>query len=178
MFSSLEGTVRALGDKEGNGKLAAEALAKLFPGGLRPVVQQIFEEQLAEEKTIIASLGGELADHVTALALTPQVAKLEGLVHEFAAELERVKAPEIAFDRLRGSRHHGNSRVRQIVGKILGTYNELTDEHEKIRVQLLAPIIDQARRATEAARRGVSVIDVDPETGEDVVDPTTPAEDR
>ena len=63
-----------------------------------------------------------------------------------------------------------NSRVRQIVAVVLGHYNELNDNHEQTRVELLAPIIDQARRATEAARRGLPIIDVDPDTGVDVVE--------
>jgi hypothetical protein len=51
---------------------------------------------------------------------------------------------------------------------VLGTWNDSSEEHVKLRTTLLAGILDQNERIRASLRRARRVTDVDPETGTDV----------
>ena len=167
MVAQLGGTVRAFGS-EGIGATAAALLSQLFPEGATAITNLSYEEELAATEVVVNELNGAHAEDADAVGLTPFVRRLELLVSDFRDALKEEDVREISYDEVRADQAEGQELMLRVAAKILGDYGGTSEEHARLRSELMAPIMSQNRRIGErfSSRRPPS--DVNPETGEEL----------
>ena len=101
--------------------------------------------------------------------------RLISLNQEFNAELEKSTKKELQFEELEAARERGNLFVRQVVAVTLGSHYQETEEAAEKREKLLNPILDQCERVRQARKGRRKAQDIDPETGEELVEETEAA---
>lgn len=177
IYALIESTMEVK-DESPEYTAARKLRGRLFPEGVAPIVQRVHEEQLAANDELIPELTTTHKSEAQVLHLGRYIEALGRANEAFRAELTKQPAPEIRFDVVQAARDRGNLNLRMAVARILGASTDLTPEAETARGSLLAPILDQVRRI-QAGRRGRRVVvDVDPNTGEDLpLDPNEPTVD-
>src|SRR5690606_31102882 len=110
------------------------------------------------------------AEDAVALGLSSYVERLTGLISDFRQALQEESVREISYDEIRQAQAEGQELMLRVVAKVLGDHGGTGDEETAFRQELLAPVLTQNRRMAErySNRRGAT--DVDPETGQEVVD--------
>lgn len=153
-------------------KQVNDFLAELFPAGLQAVTQLSYVDELSALEEIVAKLKGKLAPAVAELSLKRFADRLERLLPRYEAALKRPK-DEVNFGDIRAARAQGQDLLLQAVVMILGAFPASTPGDVEARSALLTPILEQneAIRQYLRGRRGGSVVDVNPETGEPEVLP-------
>jgi hypothetical protein len=119
-----------------------ELLSALFPAGLHAVTTMSYAEELVEVEAILAKLNGELKTHVKVLAIEELVQKLGALAIDYR-EAQRAPREEMEFETLRAARDRGQDYLLRVIAVIVGTYFDDTEEHQRARTDLLAPILAQ-----------------------------------
>lgn len=148
-------------------KMVNDFLAELMPAGLHEVTHLSYVDELSAVEQMVEKLKGKLAPRVAELSLKPFVDRLEKLLPRYEAALKRPK-DRLDFGDVRAARAQGQDLLLQAVVMILGTFPTNSPAHAEGRSALLTPILEQneAIRQYMRGRRGGSVTDVDPETGE------------
>lgn len=136
-------------------------LTQLFPAGVRPIIQQKFEEQLVNNRAILAGLKENDAV-VDTVGLRSHITRLEQLARQFDAELQETKKPEVSWGKLCSLRTLGNMHLRRIVAKVIGI-GGFSESDEKVREELLAPILFQAEQAMKTRKSRSDSADVEPD---------------
>ena len=145
--------------------LAREA----FPRGVTHITLMSFPEEWEEVGKLLPRLqgNGDLAGAVARLSLQPFVAKLAKTHTAFGAELK--KTPKVdgpTFDQIRAARAAIQTRARQLVAVVLGTFPLDDDDSVTKRGLLLEPLIAQQRAIAATYKSRRTATDVNPETGE------------
>ncbi len=146
-----------------------------FPTGAKRITSMAYVEQVSEVDSVVKLLEAtELAGAIEALGLMPYVNQLEATNAEFRTILEQEPKGGVTFDELRAKNAAGQETVLHMVAMILGAYPGPSEDDIEHRTRLLAPIRkqDDAVGAYHRARRAVR--DVDPDTGEEVDEPSEP----
>ena len=127
---------------------------------------------------ILGHLQAMPADEASEMHVSPFVAQLARFVPLFEAELAQ-PGEQFRFDILRAAREVGHENLCTLIATILAEYPGREPENVQKRGALLAPIREQNERVrARKARRTAPDVDVDPETGEellvteDVLEPT------
>lgn len=173
IISALAGhleTALAIKDGSGEYQAARKLYGQLYPEGVAPIINQPYEDQLAANDGLMLKLTTTLKNEAQTLNLGRFVEALGRANEAFRVELNKAAKVEISYDQVQAARDRGNLNLRMTVARILGASAELTPEAEAQRATLLAPILEQARRIRAARRGRRRVGDVDPTTGEDLVD--------
>ena len=157
------------GEKDDPQAVSAAKLRKaVFPQGPGAVTTLTFEEQLGSLDTMLESFEGELAEDVTRLSLTSKVKKLRPLVDQFRAELEKKKPSTLSWDEVSAAQQEGQVRLGDVIVEILAANKARDPETVSRRTQLLSEYERQAQLVFEAQRRQRRVLDVHPDTGEEL----------
>ena len=153
---------------------ATDLLKQVFPDGLAGLVNQPFEAQLAEMDILLERFDaptGDLAGHINTLGLRRLVDMLRVLVPKFRAELEADAAAKVTYEQVKSARLDCLDRFASVVFMVLNTYATDSAQDVERRAACLAEYHRQNASVVEAYRRQSRVPDVDPETGEPLVEP-------
>lgn len=158
---------------------AATFMHEVFPDGLAGLVKRSFEEQLAEQESLLERFApgtGDLAGHIDALGLRRHVDQLNPLVDAFAHELQLQNNPTTWGD-VTQARSAGLNAFASALFLVLCTWDEDSPQHAAQRAACLAEYHRQDALVAEALRRRRPVVDIDPDTGEELAeDQAQPAE--
>ena len=148
-------------------KVVNDFVEDLFPAGVPAVTQLAYVDELSAVEEVLEKLKGPHAKTVKELGLERFVARLEALLPKDRAALEGPKS-ELSFGAVKAARAQGQDFLLQTVAMIVGAFPKSTSDHVAARTALLTPILRQneAIRQYMRGRRGGSIADVDPETGE------------
>lgn len=145
-------------------------LARVFPLGAAAIVTLPFEEELDAVNELLADLdtAGDLAAQAGVAHL---VAPLRALAPQFATELAK-RVEIVEFDAVQARRARMQRALGVVVAQLIATWPQPADEAAL--TAALAPLTFQMDRVRELRRRRRAVRDVNPETGEELADPTVP----
>lgn len=152
---------------------ATEFLKEVFPAGLAGLVNLTFEAQLADMDMLLERFvapTGDLAKHVDALGVRRHVDQLDTLVPKFRAELEKENADEVTYEDVKNFQLDSLDVFAAAVFAVLSTYDTDSARAAERRGVCLAEYHRQNAIIAEAYRRQNRVPDVDPDTGEPVVE--------
>ncbi len=153
---------------------AKTVLAQVFPEGLKAIVFLPFENQLSTSDMILArfkaSPKGDLRDAAEISAITCFTDQLADLNETFRGELEKYPRKETGYDAVEAAEARGNRLLKRLVALIIGTYHQDTKEAEERRNTLLEPIHEQCERLRKSRKGRRPADDVDPNTGDEIVD--------
>jgi hypothetical protein len=126
--------------------------------------------------TILGLLGpgGELAEDAKTLKVDDLVERLGETNQRYGQVIGKGDAKGVSHDAIRRAQAAGQRDLLRVVAWILGHYQD-DDKDLETRLALLGPIVreNEAIRLHRKNRRRPT--DVDPETGQEIVDPTNPA---
>jgi hypothetical protein len=165
----LGALAHAFGD-EPAGRQAAALTARLFPEGVSAITHLAFEDELAACEAILRDLNGSHAADAGALGLGPFIERLEGLLLQFRTALKSEQGREVTHDQIRAAQAEGQDAMLRVVAKVLGDFHGASGEHVELRSALLAPVVSQNGRLRERFSRHRGVVDVNPETGEELAE--------
>jgi hypothetical protein len=168
--STLKNHIAALPPENPIVVAAQTILSQVFPEGVKPIITLSFENQLAVNDTIIASFKGDLKEAVAVAGISSYADRLETLNEAFRLELEKFPRKETGYDAIDAADWRGNLFIRRIAAVILGTFHQETAEAAKQRAALLGPILEQGERVRQNRKGRRAPQDVDPETGNEVVE--------
>jgi hypothetical protein len=148
----------------------------MFPRGVQGVTALTYVEQHATLKAQLPALreGGKRAQDVAALGLAGYVERLAALNDAYGAKVAPGSPDRIAHDQIRSHQADGQRRLLKVLVHILAAYDEESDAHVAARDRLLRPILDQNAAIGVHRRNRRQPTDVDPETGEEVIDAVVP----
>lgn len=149
---------------------AEEVMSAIFPRGVAAITNQSFEVQLGIMDTMIRRFDGPFADILEPLGIEREVARLKDLVEKFRHELNATEGPQLTYDQVRGVRTSLHEHLALVVVQIIAAFPGFDEMQSDQREALLAPLNDQQERVAESRSRRRNPVDVDPETGEEVVD--------
>ncbi len=159
----LKGPQKSLPREHPERQAAETLLAELFPQGVGVHTMQSHVDQLSANDLVLGVLEqSEHAATIEARGLLTYVMRLKELNASFREQLERDKAPELAFDTVEAQDALGQEYLLKAFIKILDEDDDAT------RSKLAAPILEQNEAIGEHLRRRRTVPDVDPETGEEL----------
>lgn len=167
----MEAVVRGhtAGSEDSPRTLAAKRLhQELFPTGVGFFTRQSFEIQLERTARLLNKCRTTLAGDVEILGLDDHLNSIEDLNQQLRTELEKGPPEQVTWDQVRASRTEGHELLLGIVAQILGCYWQRTPEITAIREELLAEYNRQSQIVAESRRRKRPVLDVNPDTGEEV----------
>lgn len=161
----------ASGDPKKPRPVAANTILQtLFPNGVSAITQQSFEEQL-ESVVLFLSKCLTLEDEIRLLGLEDRVAEIGELTTRFRIELEKTPKGQVTWDQVRAAYNEGHERYLSIHALILGKYWRRDVEHTALREEIFAEHNRQIEIVQDKRRRKVPVLDVHPDTGEEIGDP-------
>jgi hypothetical protein len=155
-------------------KAATRVLQVVFPRGVAPIIHQSFEVQLGIMKVMLETFDGDLFNEVQLLGLEREVERMRRLVDAFEDELSSAKADITTFDKVREARELLHEYGALVIAQAIVAYPGLDEQATHDRESLLAAFNDQQARVAEDYRRRRRVTDVDPETGEELLEDDTP----
>lgn len=172
-LSALESGIKSqmVGDDgEPEVEMARELHRTFFGEGVAAITQQAFEVQEGLIDAMLASLDQRFAKHVEALGLGRGVERLRRLTGEFKAELDRDRKPGVTYDQVQAARHQLHDATCRVLIGVL--YHLEAGEASALaqRAHILEPLLDQQERVAQAYSRHRSPTDVNPETGEELVE--------
>ena len=154
---------------------AARIEQKMFRQGVVEVTHLKFEDQLGVMMAMDTELEGPLRDDVRRVGLDADVARFRARVADFEGELRRQKAEHTTWDEVVAHREELHEATCLAVVMTLASFVDLEDsEAIAAREFILGPLREQQSRVLEAQRRHTPVGDIDPSTGEEVVEPAAP----
>lgn len=153
--------------------IANELADKVWPGGAFAYVSLPYAEQYAALKDVVDTLEGPFAEAILALALEAKVAKLRDQLETFHTLLlqREAVADELPYSRVHDALVAGQTRLLEIVGRVVGHFPGGDATTSEKRAHLLAPIVAQDEAVREYYRRRRPVQDLDPATGAEVDEP-------
>lgn len=174
LANQLAGFVHTFGD-EPEGVAALAVQERIFPLGAAAITTLSYENELAAAEQILSDLEGEYAGPVETLALGSFVDRLRRLLPTFRDALARETEREVSFSEVREARAMSQDALVRVVATVIAHHPGDDEADTQARQQLLGPVMSQNRRiqASLANRRG-RARDVDPETGEELIDDDAP----
>lgn len=146
-------------------------LTTAFPRGARAITSLSFEAQLGVMQTMRKALRGELREAVETVGMTAEVARFSNDIDLFRDELAIAEKPVTSWDQVTADRERLHEMTCLVVVQVLSAFDDLDDaEAIKTREWLLAPFREQQQRVLDAYRRRRRPLDVDPATGEEILD--------
>jgi hypothetical protein len=179
VYLYLESQINMYGDMP-IGLAAARIQDALLPDGVGAVTQLAFTEQHEQVNVILAhAKSPDLADDVALLPdLTKHLACLDERNDKYGQILRKAKDGPTR-QQIKEGRDAIQERIAEVGALILGQHavRKLSDSSmsTKDRDHLLQPILEQNEAIRQARRRNRPPTDVDPETGEEIVDSEPPA---
>jgi hypothetical protein len=152
---------------------AGEFMKTIFPDGLAGLIQLSFEEQLARVHALLERFDGDLAAAVDEIGARRHVDELKVVVPKFRVELEKETGRKVTYPMVKDARAEGLDKFALVVFAVLSTYGGDSSRDAERRKALLAEYHRQNARIAEAYRRQEAVKDVDPDTGEPLIDDAT-----
>ena len=182
-ISALESGIKSQmvgDDDEPEVEMARELHRTFFAEGVAAITQQAFEVQEGLMDAMLAMLDARFAKHVEALGLGRGVERLRRLTGEFKAELDRDRKPGVTFDQVRAARHQLHEATCRV---LIGVLYHLDAGHlgagdasaAAVRARILEPLLDQQERVAQAYSRHRAPTDVNPDTGEEIVEGGEPS---
>ena len=177
LISSIRDRVRTdlVGDDDDPIRQKAQAfMDTVFPDGVSAIIHQPFEVQLGMMDAMIARIESDLSDHVDALGLSRHIDRLAHLIEQFRHELEDNPVDELSFDEVRSAReklHEATCHVVIALSYLLKSDDPATT---RLRHHILRPLQQQQELVAEARRRQRHPTDVDPDTGQEVLEDQEP----
>lgn len=156
---------------DGN-RRARKLLHAAFPEGVTAVIHRPFAEQVVIVDKMIAKIKAGHSDTIELLGLGRLLDTLveENQAYRAAQHAERDR--EVEYAKVLESRARTQEMLLEVIVMIMGRYPLTTDAHVAAREALLGPVIEQneAIGMSLRSRRGTPD-DVDPDTGETIVEP-------
>lgn len=145
-------------------------LEKLYPNGVTAITQQSFEDQLESVVHLLKKCDDDrgLSDDIRLLGLEDRITQIKALTSQLRVELEKKPQAEVTWDKVRAAQLEGHERYVGNVALVIGTFWRRTQEHTDLREELLSEANRQSKIISDSRRRKVPVLDVDPETGEEI----------
>ncbi len=130
-------------------------LEELLPRGPGAITQLDFRRERDEMETLLGQLKNAKAKKlVKAIGLEVAIEKLETLLPEFSAEVDRPSLEEgITSDQVRRMRAEGNDNLAQYVVTVCAMYRNRTNEEVTMRMKLLRPVLEANEALGEALKR-------------------------
>jgi|GEM_PF-5121986 len=162
--------------------LATDFVNEVFPHGLAALVQTSFEDRLAEMDILLKRFDmgtpGDLAAHVDALGIRRQVEQLNTLMPKFRAELEKGKVSKVTFAEVKKTQRESFDIFAAAIFAVLATYDTNSAQDVSQREIYLAEFHRQTTNHAAAYRRGHGGLDIDPRTGEAIIEENLVAQER
>ena len=160
------------------GDQAQRLLTELFPLGAGVITSATYVEQTGEIDSLLAELEGEWAPLLADLGATRYVNQLRRLNTQFRALLAETADATPTWKAVQALDREGQNNLYQVINMIMGRFPSSSPEDFSARATWLRPIWEQNEALAVYYRQRRRIIDIDPDTGEDVVDEdTTPDED-
>ena len=179
-IAAIERRVRAetVGDEDDPVvEKAREFLAALFPDGVAAITQQAFEVQLGIMDAMMERIDGDLSAHIAELGLQRHISRLRRLIEDFRTELEDHDDPQVSYDQVKGARATLHEYTCRALVAVFYVLDDEDDQTIETRRHILAPLVRQKELVAEARRRHRVLTDVDPDTGDEVVDEAEPTDE-
>ena len=151
-------------------EMAEDFHRTFFSDGVRAITQQAFEVQEGIMDAMMVRFDEDFTDHIEALGQRRAVERLRRLIGEFKAELDKGRDKGVSFDQVRASRVELHEATCKVLVGILYHLDEDDEATVELRNRILEPLMEQQERVAEARRRQRAPTDVDPETGEEILD--------
>lgn len=171
VIGAMESNVRSqiIGSPKDPVRVAAELVVKdAFPLGSKALTQQAFEEQLASVETLLKRFDGNLQEPAKLLGLGRYLQQLQPLARQFGDELRKRKSVVVRWNDVTAAQAEGQEMLAEVVAVIIGTFHRRDAETTGRRESLLAELNRQDALVRESIRRSRRVLDVDPDTGDEV----------
>lgn len=158
---------------------AAEELCdELFPAGVAVFTQMPHVEQAAEMQRLVGEFEARFAPHVATVGLAPKAGELKRQSGEYVTRLNARSGAEVDYATFRAADLEGQRGLRAMVAVIAGTFPDEEPEQVAHRSRLLQPVLQQQEAVRLHYRKRRAVPDIDPDTGEELVEPqSTPSTD-
>ena len=169
IYDSCEKSSRIFANKP-SGELAQEILRTIFKDGVAGITNNGYVEKSKEIGSIINLLETDFAEHVKVLLIAHLVVELKELQADFSAGLAKSRKNKITGDDLRTAKVNAQNNFYSALAQILGLFHLETEEHIKARKVLLEPIYEQIQAVKAFRKQRRKVRDIDPETGELIVE--------
>lgn len=168
--STLQGQIRAYSG-EPMGDAARRVRDACFPKGLGEITMSAYAEQHSKVDTLLERVDDPAL--AADIALLPGIPELFGRIRDLNEEYGKVLQLDNGPTRteVRESRARTQELLCEMTCAIIGEYASQPDKQAE-RADLLAPILEQNEAIRLARRRRRRQLDVDPETGEDLPEPT------
>ncbi|TXD41280.1 hypothetical protein FRC96_04660 [Lujinxingia vulgaris] len=172
-LSALESGIKSQmvgDDDEPEVEMARELHRTFFAEGVGAITQKAYEVQEGLIDAMLASLDARFNNHVEALGLRRGVERLRRLTGEFKAELDRDRKPGVTYDQVQAARHQLHEATCRVLIGVL--YHLEAGEASTLarRANILEPLLDQQERVAQAYSRHRAPTDVNPDTGEEIVE--------
>lgn len=172
-WSSLHSYLRGqiLGPPADPVRVAAETvLARALPLGVGAVTQLSFELQLGASDAVLELFSGELAPYVPTLRLERHIDSIKEVSGRFRKELEKETRP-LTWDKVAAAQARMHELYAAVILNVLGRYVGEDHASRARREALLSEVNRQDALLGDLYRRRRPVVDVDPESGEEVAPP-------
>lgn len=149
---------------------AAKTIKKaFFNEGLKSVTQIEYEVQLGVVTTMLSRIDAEYTNEFALLGLSARLERIREYCEQFRLELRKRDTRTISFNEVEAARSRHHIALCRAVAVTLAELKEETPENSELLHKLLAPLIDQQERVRAAFQRNRRPLDVDPDSGEEVV---------
>ncbi|MBA2662446.1 MAG: hypothetical protein H0U74_09145 [Bradymonadaceae bacterium] len=165
-YRGIEEFVRNYGSNHPLAVAARALLKAFFAYGLKAVVHQPFEDQLAAMERIVRLGQTDYAAQIAQLGLGHWFERIVALTDLYRAELEANRLKPVTWPEIKAARkrcHRYGQRVIAAVAYILGEDVDLEKRNE-----VLEPLTLQQRAVLAMQRSRRRVTDVDPHTGVEI----------
>ncbi|TNE45137.1 MAG: hypothetical protein EP343_28110 [Deltaproteobacteria bacterium] len=145
-------------------------LETAFPNGLQAITQIPYEDELSDVESLLDDLNNvTLATHINRLGLKPMLDNIKSRHQAFYKAFSASQAPTLDYGTVRARRAQSQDMLLQMIAIILGKFYD-SDSHAEPRKELLTPFQLQQGRISDLISRKRPVLDVDPESGEELPD--------
>ncbi|WP_428267611.1 hypothetical protein [Haliangium sp.] len=165
----LESQMRMFEEDSERGKAATYLRDRFFPRGLAAVIQQSFIQEHVYVSELVAAR--EEPEVAAAIAVLPEAGvmldDLKAANDNYGAAISQDEGRPTA-EELRLLHAHGQRLMAEVVSLAVGHFGvNAPDDHNGLR-HLLEPISEQQERMARLRRRRRRVVDVDPDTGDEL----------
>jgi hypothetical protein len=177
--SALSETVNlklvAFGSGSKMGQAALRIRQRIFPMGMQAITALTYVEQHEAVSTLLRLLGpgGDLANQVEILRLDDLLERIGEVNERYGKLLSTGNIRDVTHDKIRKAQATGQRNLLRVAAWILGHYQD-DDRDLEARLTLLGPIVRENEAIRVHRRNRRRPTDVDPETGEEIIDPTNP----
>lgn len=146
-------------------------LTRILPKKAIGITRLPFPDAILAEERLLAALQGPEAPMVRTLELGGLVARLADVLPKFKAAVNKLPAPQLAFEAVRTARNEAHKRLCLVVATVFSEFGE--DGQEALAAAALAPLELQIEAIRALRRASKPVTDLNPTTGAEV--PVNPA---